>query len=190
MVGLVEVTVDDVVSGEWLQKTLHHWRQGQTYPISVTPKPSGDKRIVEAVKGMLDSNGTYANGDRAVIHARANALPMAGDAAIVLAERGIPSTILLRLFDFDYALHELLGTVYDSIGSGTDKRRLSAFPDSYHKLIEELRGNGHWIVTLNSEGEKRDKYKDVLALFKDVFSEAIRPMTELRDSGNLKSHDI
>jgi hypothetical protein len=82
--------------GSWLDHARAAWLRGDVGLILVEPQPTDDGELRTAIATMLESNGSYRPGDRAVIHARPAALEMGCETAMQLRARGIEATVVSK----------------------------------------------------------------------------------------------
>ena len=102
------VTREQAVAGSWFEAARAAWARGQIGLVLIEPAASEDAELRQAIATMLDSNGSYEPGDRAVIHARHAAIEMGCETAHQLRGRGIEATIVLGLSSLGPEVQSLL----------------------------------------------------------------------------------
>jgi len=93
----LRMSLAQVRGGAWLEQARAAWLRGEIGLVLVEPEPSADTELRAAVATMLSSNGSYAPGDRAVIHARPAALEMGCETAQQLSAQGIAATVVFGM---------------------------------------------------------------------------------------------
>lgn len=184
----------EIEDGSWLDRALHDWSHGSVGLLLVEPEAGGDALLQQAIETMLDSNGSYRSGDRAVIHARPAALSMGCKTAFLLQERGIPAQVVLGLTTLAREVRALLAAVYDQQTDfpGADPSKLDGIVACYRELLLpiEEKGKAHWIVPLGTSTDPDPADVPALDLFAKVVGRALAPIGELRCDGRIRSHDI
>ncbi len=205
----MRMTRQEIEDGSWLEQARAAWSNDRVGLILIEPEPSGDTELRQAVETMLDSNGSYQAGDHAVIHSRPAALALACETAQLLQERGISVKIVFGMTTLARGIHTLLRAVYapsssskqlDSGGQHAatydfptaDPRRLDGIVACYRALLHaiEEEGRAHWIVPIGTSPDPDTADVPALDLFTKVASRALAPIGLMRNSGQIRSHDI
>jgi leucyl aminopeptidase (aminopeptidase T) len=194
IITYIPIKYKEAVDGSWLDKARHFWEKFGPGLVLVEPEPMGDSLLTAAVENFLDTNGTYKEGDRVVIHARKDALPMGVEIAYQCQIRGIEPKVI---FSYNVVAKELLKLIqslpdFKDIGSAKPEL-LSNLIDQYRGVVEEVAKykNGHWIVpSLPPEEEPSDHEKVALGLFESVSTQGLSKLTEFEKEGHVKSRDI
>ncbi|MFH0949427.1 MAG: hypothetical protein V1802_02980 [Candidatus Aenigmatarchaeota archaeon] len=192
MKQFVDVTVNDVKDGSWLEKIIYEWKNGDLVIPRIMPEPSGDEDVRKAINTMLDSNGSYKSGDYAVIHARPGSFDMACETASILAEKNIKSDVLLGMKSLGPELKKLMETVYGKDLASVSVDDLSGLANNYNSILEPIskNKNGHWIVTISTTPDPEKMYVPAIDMFTKVTDKGLARLGMLRESGELNSHDI
>ena len=103
--NLVEVTADQIRSGEWVGIAKQTSRKEGIALTTIEPEPSEEADLAKAVSTIIANNGTYQEGDRAIIHLRYGALPAGLEFAHQLQEMGIE---VMMILGYDSVLPELI----------------------------------------------------------------------------------
>jgi hypothetical protein len=187
-----------IAGGGWFEPVRAAWARGEVGLVSVAPEPSGDAELRQAILTMIDSNGSFRRGDRAVIHARPAALTLGCETAWLLRERGIEARVILGMTALGREVDQLARAVYapreeaDFEPSQADPARLDGVYDAYRSLLAPITesGRGHWIVTIGTAPDPERAHVPALDLFSKVAGRALAPIGPLRNEGKLCSHDI
>lgn len=190
----LDLSHDEITDGSWYAKLHTEWSAGRIGLIRVAAEPSGDAELRAAIETMLDSNGSYREGDRAVIHTRPSALTMGCETAFLLKERGIESTVVFGMSSLAKEIRQLLEVVYGpkfDPGSA-DLAALEGISNCYRQLLTpiEAEGKGHWIVPIGTAPDPDPADVPALNLFTKVASQGLAPIGILRNDGRILSHDI
>ncbi len=190
----LEVSRGEVEDGSWLDKAVFAWSRGTVGVIVVEPEPSGDAELHQAIGAMLDSNGTFQAGDRAIIHARQSGLAMGCEAAHVLLERDISATVVLGLTTMAREAGSLLDAAraFDAGSRTGTPQALAGMAESYRSLLEgiERDGRGHWIVPLGTSLDPDPADVPALDALTDTIMPALAPTAVYRRDGRICSHDM
>jgi hypothetical protein len=205
----LQLPLGSLKDGSWLEEARAAWRRGEVGLILVEPEPSGDGELREAVATMLESNGSYQAGDRAVIHARPAALEMGCETATQLRARGIAATIVFGMGSLGREISALLEAAQTAVrtaaGSGVD-RSVSPEPGAgagdpaviegvaacYRQLLApfEQTGHGHWIVPIGTAPDPDPEHVPAIDLFMKVAARGLASIGPMRNDGRILSHDI
>jgi Thermophilic metalloprotease (M29) len=190
----LDLSRSEIVDGSWFEKLHSAWSAGRIGLIRVAAEPSGDPELRAAVETMIDSNGSYRAGDRAVIHTRPSALSMGCETAHLLQERGIESTVVFGMSSLASEMRRLLKVVYGTgfDPGGADLSALEGIANCYGKLLMpiEADGKGHWIVPIGTAPDPDPEDVPALNLFTKIASQGLAPIGLLRNDGRILSHDI
>jgi hypothetical protein len=195
--------------GSWLEQARAAWLRGEVGLILVEPEPSGDCELRTAIATMLESNGSYQPGDRAVIHARPAALEMGCETAMQLRARGIEATIVFGMGSLGREVSSLLEAARtaargaagpgadrtaspgDAAGE-TDPAAIDGVAACYRQLLApfEQAGHGHWIVPIGTAPDPDPADVPSIDLFGKVAGRGLAPIGPMRNDGRILSHDI
>jgi len=208
------VTREQAVAGSWFEAARAAWTRGEIGLVRIEPAASEDAELRQAIATMLDSNGSYEPGDRAVIHARHAAIEMGCETAHQLRERGIEATIVLGLSSLGpevQSLIDLACRAAERAGKGPaapsssespeastrdfsrlDPAILEGIASGYRALIAPLEtaGRGHWIVPVGTAPDPDPTHVPALDFYTQVAGRALAPIGVLRNDGRIRSHDI
>lgn len=201
--------------GSWLDLARAAWLRGDVGLILVEPQPSSDRELREAVATMLESNGSYQPGDRAVIHARPAALEMGCETAMQLRTRGIEATVVFGMGSLGNEVSTLLAAArsaaYGSAAGGagaeasasasasagtaageTDPAIIDGVAACYRQLLGsfEQAGHGHWIVPIGTSPDPDPADVPSIDFFMKVAGRGLAPLGTMRNDGRILSHDI
>jgi hypothetical protein len=216
----VQMTRRQIEDGIWFESTLREWRRGRVGLVSVTPESSGDSELRAAVETMLNSNGTYQRGDRAVIHARPSALALGCETAQALVERGVSCQVILGMVSLGAEINQLLQAAHDAAREATttlpgaergssatprpgpigqrfdpasaDPAILAGVEACYRSLLAPIQegGRGHWVVPMGTSPDPATAHVPGVDFYAKVVGRALAPIGQLRVDGRLLSHDI
>jgi len=198
-----------ITDGSWFERMKQAWEAGRIGLATIRPEPSGDAELSAAIATMLASNGSYARGDRAIIHTRPAAVDMACETAHQLGERGIEATIVFGMASLGPQVAELIRTAWavSREGGGPVAGDADATPPAfgamppeildgvracYRSLLEpvEASGHGHWIVPIGTAPDPDPELVPAIDFFMKVASRGLAPLGALRQDGRMASHDI
>jgi hypothetical protein len=204
----LHLPLSDMRNGSWLDQTRAAWQRGEVGLILVEPEPSGDRELREAVATMLESNGSYQSGDRAVIHARPAALEMGCETAVQLGARGVAASVVFGMGSLGREVSSLIeaartgargaaGTAGAAVSPGnsageTDPAIIDGVAACYRQLLAPLEqaGRGHWIVPIGTSPDPDPVDVPAIDLFGKVAGRGLAPIGPMRVDGRILSHDI
>jgi len=181
----------ELKDGSWLEKAMAAVRRDGLFLPVLELEPSGDARIAAAVANFLDSNGTYREGDRAVINARTTTLPMALEIGYQMRERNVEPVVVLSLLSSPAELVALLKGCpgYD----GNFSRAKSRTSEQYNRVLDYVvgEGKGHWcVVYVPAAGALTNEQTSALELLLSLQEGGLSDLKTYRDDGRIKSQDI
>jgi len=201
-----------IEDGSWLAELVGAWSRGKAGVILLEPEASGDPELKQAIETMLESNGAYESGNRAVIHTRPTALAMGCETALLLRQRGIPSTVVLGMTSLGAEVNQLLSAAHAAAASGdtlpapaqksadapafdpatADPVILEGVVACYRELLRPIKeeGRGHWIVPIGTAPDPDSAHVPGVDFFMKVAGKALAPIGQLRVDGRIRSHDI
>lgn len=194
MVEPVQVTKEQIESGEWVNIVEASWRKNELVLTQVKPEHIEDPLLTSALKNVIINNGTYESGDHAVIHSRKDALPLALEMGYQLGEMGIETKIFYSYMQTPIEFLRFLKAFSEKDIATLDPSDLDAIKNQYIKIVN-FAGNkdirGHWIVprtTLKYKPTKEEK--EALELFKRVSGSGLSGIGEKKEKDEIKSHDV
>jgi hypothetical protein len=195
---LLHLPFDRVKDGSWLEEARAAWQRGDVGLVLVEPEPTADSELRAAVATMLESNGSYRRGDRAVIHARAAALDMGCETAVQLRARGIEATVVFGMASLGRELAVLVEAARARAGQGGSEGGDPATPNldgvtaCYRSLLApiEQEGRGHWIVPIGTAPDPDPAHVPAIDLFMKAAGRGLAPIGPMRNDGRILSHDI
>ncbi|MFH1143640.1 MAG: aminopeptidase [Candidatus Eisenbacteria bacterium] len=199
-------------NGTWLEQLRATWLRGEVGLVLVEPEASDDSELRDAIATMLASNGSYARGDRAVIHARPAALEMGCETAVQLRAMGIEATVVFGMGALGREVSVLIEAALAAArraGKGVEKPAPARGDESirwdeidpaviegvaacYQELLQpfEKTGRGHWIVPIGTAPDPDPVHVPAIDLLMKVAGRGLAPIGPMRNDGRIVSHDI
>ncbi len=193
-VNAQEVSRAEVEDGSWVEPAAGAWARGRVGLVVVRPESTGDRELRAAIEHMLDANGTFRPGDRAIVHTRASAVAMGCEAADILREMDIDAVVVLGVTAMAAEARQLVAAACggDPDPGAPPPEVLQGMATSYRSLMADIEreGRGHWIVPMGTDTDPDPADVPALDLLTGVVSPALAATAALRRDGRIRSHDM
>jgi aminopeptidase len=167
--------------GEFLENDLlPKWRKGNPTLFRIKPEHV-DMRIEKVVRSLIANNGTYENGERTVIDAMPDALPMAAEIGHVLGNMGHKIFIVYELLGDPPSLNKLLTAL-------PKRKTLEQVVSQFEQLVDLAQ---HLVITyVTPHGEPSKAEREAVVVFDEVENKGFSKFSEKLESGEIKSRDV